>query len=80
MIIFERVEFDRLEVLSQLEYINNELTKGNTLTKICESVGIGRTTIRDRFLKERYSFNKTNNKYEYYKSIKKQCKRTNEVF
>lgn len=69
VIILERVEFDRLEVLSQLEYINTELTKGNTLTKICEAIGVARTTIRDRFLKECYSFNKTNNTYEYDKSI-----------
>lgn len=61
-------------MLSQLEYVNNELTKGNTLTKICESVGIGRTTIRDRFLIESYRFNKTNNTYEYDKSIIKVLK------
>ncbi|WBL49676.1 DNA-binding protein [Clostridium estertheticum] len=75
MIILERVEFDRLEVLSQLEYINTELTKGNTLTKICEAIGVARTTIRDRFLKERYIFNKINNTYEYDKSIIKVVKK-----
>ena len=64
-----------LEVLSQLEYINTELTKKNTLSEICKSVGIGRTTIRDRFLKERYSFNKTNNRYEYDKNIIKVLKK-----
>lgn len=67
-----------MKALKQLEYINNELAKGNTLTKICETIGIGRTTIRDRFIKEGYMFSKINNTYKYNKdgttATKKQVK------
>jgi len=53
----ERVQFDKLEIAEQLQYINQNL-KTSTLTNICEEIGIGRTTIRDRFYKESYIFDK----------------------
>lgn len=68
MIVLERIEFDDLEVLVQLEYINNELVKGNTVTRACEAVGIGRSTISERFIKEGYKFSKISNRYIYDKN------------
>ena len=59
----DRTKFDSMQVLEQINYINSKLTEGNTITKICGAIGIGRTTIRDRFIKENYIFNKTNNTY-----------------
>ena len=59
----DRIKFDNLNVLEQIDYINNKITEGNTITKICEAIGIGRTTIRDRFIKEGYIFNKIDNIY-----------------
>ena len=59
-----KTEFNSLEVLEQIEYINKSLLEGNTLTNICKSIGIGRSTIRDRFKKVSYEYNKSINQYE----------------
>ena len=59
-----KTEFNSLEVLEQIEYINKSLLEGNTLTNICKSIGIGRSTIRDRFKKVSYEYNKATNQYE----------------
>lgn len=59
-----KTEFNSLEVLEQIEYINKSLLEGNTLTNICKNIGIGRSTIRDRFKKVSYEYNKATNQYE----------------
>ena len=59
-----RSDFDKLEVRDQIEYINNKLAEGNTLTNICKCLDIGRSTIRDRFKKISYEYNKSINQYE----------------
>ena len=57
-------EFDKLEVLEQIEYINKSLLEGYTLTSISSYIGIGRSTIGDRFKKVGYKYNKHINQYE----------------
>ena len=59
-----KTEFNNLDVMEQIEYINKSLLEGNTLTNICKSIGIGRSTIRDRFKKVSYEYNKSINQYE----------------
>ena len=59
-----KTEFNSLDVMEQIEYINKSLLNGNTLTNICKSIGIGRSTIRDRFKKVSYEYNKSINQYE----------------
>ena len=59
-----RTDFDVLEVLEQIKYINKSLLGGYTVTGICNHIGIGRSTIRDRFEKVGYKYNKTINQYE----------------
>jgi hypothetical protein len=59
-----KTEFNNLDVMEQIEYINKSLLNGNTLTNACKSIGIGRSTIRDRFKKVSYEYNKTINQYE----------------
>lgn len=59
-----KTEFNKLEVMEQIEYINKSLLNGNTLTNICKSIGIGRSTISDRFKKVSYKYNKSINQYE----------------
>ncbi|MBP3931834.1 MAG: hypothetical protein J6D47_19980, partial [Peptostreptococcaceae bacterium] len=56
-------EFNELEVMEQIQYINKMLI-GSTVTKVCEAIGIGRSTIRDRFKNLGYKYNKTTNQYE----------------
>lgn len=59
-----RNDFDKLEDMEQIEYINNKLIEGNTLTNVCKSIGIGRSTITDRFKKVSYKYNKSTSQYE----------------
>ena len=59
-----KTEFNNLDVMEQIKYINSQLIEGNTLTNVCKSIGIGRSTIRDRFKKVSYEYNKTINQYE----------------
>ena len=59
-----KIEFNKLEVIEQIKYINEKLLEGNTLTNLCKSIGVGRSTIRDRFKKVSYEYNKINNQYE----------------
>ena len=59
-----RTDFDVLGELEQIKYINKSLLEGYTLTGICNYIGIGRSTIRDRFKKVGYEYNKTINQYE----------------
>ena len=40
--------FNQLELIQQVEYINNQLNL-NSLTKVCECIGIDRATVRKRF-------------------------------
>ncbi|HBG5346761.1 TPA: hypothetical protein KQG29_004225 [Clostridioides difficile] len=56
-------KFNELDILEQIEYINNQLENNETLTYICKNIGIGRSTIRDRFKKSNYSYSKDLNKY-----------------
>lgn len=57
-------EFNRLNILEQVEYINNSLIDGSTVTKVCKDIGIARSTVGERFKKEGYCFNTALNKYE----------------
>lgn len=60
----KRDKFDTLEVIEQIKYINKRLLEGFTLTNLCKDIGIGRSTIRDRFKRVGYEYNKSNNQYE----------------
>ncbi len=57
-------EFNKLNVKEQIEYINKKL-ENKTLTNLCEEIKISRSTIRERFLKRGYIFDKSKNKYIY---------------
>ena len=58
-----RTDFDVLEVLEQIKYINKSLLEGYTVTGICNYIGIGRSTIRDRFKKVGYEYNEVVNQF-----------------
>lgn len=44
-------EFNELEILEQLEYINNQLLKGESLRYISENLSMSKSTFRERFKK-----------------------------
>lgn len=69
-----KIEFDELKILDQVEYINKKLNEGGTLTNICKEIGIGRTTIRDRFKNTSYEYNKTTKQYESFVEIIEEAK------
>lgn len=58
-----REEFDNMDVFEQIKYINEKLFE-QSLTKICNSIGISRTTITKRFRSVDYVFDKYTNQYQ----------------
>ena len=60
----DKIQFNKLEILKQLEYVNLNLKQGQTLTAIAKIIGISKTTVRDRLLKIGYTYNATNKLYE----------------
>lgn len=66
-----REEFDKLELLEQIEYINKQLENNNSITSVCKNLKIGRSTIRDRFKKINYKYSKDLNRYKM--EIKQDC-------
>ena len=61
-------QFNQLDVLDQIKYVNNQLEDNSTLTVVCKGLNIGRSTIRDRFKKNGYIYSKDLNRYVYYDS------------
>ncbi|AUN19950.1 hypothetical protein RSJ22_00180 (plasmid) [Clostridium botulinum] len=61
--IMQKQEFNNLKIEQQIQYINNLLEEGYTLTKSCKSIGIARSTIGGRFSKEGYKYNEILHKY-----------------
>lgn len=63
MIYINKEEFNKLEVLEQIQYINRELEDNKSITSVCKELEIGRSTIKYRFKKANYSYTKDLNKY-----------------
>lgn len=57
-------QFNKLDIDKQIEYFNHQLLEGESITAICKSIDIGRSTVSDRFKKANYKYNKHNNQYE----------------
>ena len=52
-----KLEFNQLELHQQVQYINDQLVLGSSITKVCDAIGIDRSTVRKRFKKGGYVFN-----------------------
>jgi len=73
-------EFNKLEVLDQLKYINSLLKEGQTLRKISSNLKMSKTTYRDRFAKIDYSYNAQLKQYSKDRSVDDQSRlKNNEV-
>lgn len=46
-------QFNNLNILEQIEYINSQLDK-DSLTKVCKTIGVNRSTISKRFKSKGY--------------------------
>lgn len=60
----DKATFNRLKVSMQVKYFNSELKKGLSITDVCNSLNISYNTIRDRFLRNNYIYNKISKQYE----------------
>ncbi len=56
-------KFNKLPILEQINFINSQLKKNKSITSVCKELGVGRSTIRDRFKKSNYSYCKDSNEY-----------------
>lgn len=56
-------EFNNLEIMDQINYLNKYLNEGLTLTNICKSIGIARSTVGGRMTKQGYILDKNLNQY-----------------
>ena len=59
----DKAEFNKLEVLEQINYINSESIKGESLRNIADNLGMSKTTFRDRALKIGYVYNANTSQY-----------------
>lgn len=60
----EREKFNSLSVGEQVDYFNVNLGYGHKINEVCEAVGVSYNTIRDRFSRHNYIYNKYSKKYE----------------
>lgn len=67
-------EFNKLEILKQVEYTNKLLKEGQTLRKISGDLSISKTTIRDRSKKIGYIYNPATKQYIKDNNIKIQLR------
>lgn len=56
-------EFNNLEIMDQINYLNKHLKSGQSLTNICNSIGIARSTVGGRMTKQGYILDKNLNQY-----------------
>lgn len=62
-------EFNKLDIIRQIDYLNTQLKKGTSLTILCKNIGIARSTVGGRVKKQGYVFDKEINQYTLEKRI-----------
>lgn len=50
-------QFNSLGILEQLEYVNNQLKEGKSIRKLSADMGMGKSTITDRFRRHNIAYN-----------------------
>ncbi|MEG2379961.1 MAG: hypothetical protein RSB77_07045 [Bacilli bacterium] len=56
-------EFNNLKIMDQINYLNRYLKNGQSLTNICNSIGIARSIVVGRMTKQGYILDKNLNQY-----------------
>lgn len=64
-----KIKFNKLTIVEQVNYFNELLSNGSKITEICSDLNISYNTIRDRFNKANYTYNKYSKKYECIEKI-----------
>lgn len=58
-----KIEFNKLKITKQIDYMNNLLNDNNTITGICKTIGIARTTLGDHVKQCNYKYDAITNQY-----------------
>ena len=61
--------FNSLTIIEQINFFNEKLKEGFNISEICSDINISYNTIRHRFSKNFYTYNKLNNRYECIEKI-----------
>lgn len=69
--------FNNLTLEEQKDFLNHELNKGKSLTKISSEINISRKTFRDRMLKINYKYDKNANQFVLESNIQKKNTQNN---
>lgn len=56
--------FNSLTIIEQVNYFNEKLKEGLNISEICSEINISYNTVRHRFSKNFYTYNKLTNRYE----------------
>lgn len=64
IMIMTKKQFNSLSINEQIETFNKLLSEGKNITDCCKSCSIPYSTIRDRFKKHNFFYNRFTNKYE----------------
>ncbi|HEY5589314.1 MAG TPA: hypothetical protein VIK86_10240 [Candidatus Paceibacterota bacterium] len=72
-----REEFNKLEILEQLDYVNHQLKENKSLRIIGSELKMSKTTFRDRFTKLDYVYNVNTKQYSKNNALGKQSYQDN---
>lgn len=64
-----KTSFNKLALQEQVKYFNTKLKTGENIGQICKSINISYSTIRDRFKRNNYVYNRIINQYENINNI-----------
>ena len=62
--IMDKIEFNSLSIEEQVNIFNKNLFEGKTINKICDELNMSYNTIRDRFKRHNFTYNKYIKQYE----------------
>ena len=74
-----KIEFNKLPIVDQLEYVNSELIEQKSLRNISSKLNISKTTIRDRLKKIGYVFDSKQKQYIKKDSVVNEYKYTTNI-
>lgn len=60
----DKATFNKLGIKEQVKIVNSLLKSYDSIKQVCDIIGISYSTVRDRFHKNKYSFNKFSQQYE----------------
>ncbi|MCI7206243.1 MAG: hypothetical protein MSA15_09680 [Clostridium sp.] len=60
----DKATFNKLGIKEQVKLFNSLLREHNSIKEVCDYIGISYSTIRDRFSRYKYIFNKHSKSYE----------------